>query len=60
MKIPRRARQAALAEEVKQDLSTLSEEDTSIRSVWIALTKIEHYLLKYMPPPFPLRKALYS
>lgn len=51
MIIPRRARQAALAEEVRQDLSTLSEEDTSIRSVWIALTKIEHYLLKYMQTP---------
>lgn len=55
MRIPRRARQTALAEEVKQDLATLSDEDTSIRSVWIALTKIEHYLLKYMQTPVPLK-----
>ena len=55
MKIPRRARQAALAKEVKKDLSSLSEEDTSIRSVWIALTKIEHYLLKYMQTPIPFK-----
>lgn len=57
MRIPRRARQTALAEEVKQDLATLSDEDTSIRSVWIALTKIEHYLLKYMQPPVPFKKG---
>ena len=55
MRITRRARQTALAEEVKQDLATLSDEDTSIRSVWIALTKIEHYLLKYMQTPVPLK-----
>lgn len=55
MKIPRRARQAALAKEVKQDLASLSDEDTSIRSVWIALTKIEHYLLKYMQTPIPFK-----
>ena len=56
MKIPKRVKQAALAREVMNDLSTLSEEDTSIRSVWKALTKIEHYLLKYMQTPIPFKK----
>ena len=57
MKIPRRARQAALAEEVRQERESLSEEDKSIRSVWIALTKIEHYLLKYMQTPVPFKEG---
>ena len=57
MIIPRRARKKALVDEVKQDLSTLSDNDTSIRSVWIALTKIEHYLLKYMQTPITLKKG---
>lgn len=57
MIIPRRARKKALVDEVKQDLSTLSDNDTSIRSVWIELTKIEHYLLKYMQTPITLKKG---
>lgn len=57
MQIPRKAKRKALVDEVKQDLSTLSDNDTSIRSVWIALTKIEHYLLKYMQTPIMLKKG---
>lgn len=55
MKIKRKEAHKAKIEEVKQDIKNMSEEDTNIRSIWMALTDIQHFMLKYMQMPIPIK-----
>ena len=55
MKIKRKEARKAKIEEVKQDIQNMSEEDTNIRSIWMALTDIQHFMLKYMQMPIPIK-----
>lgn len=55
MKIKRREARKAKIDEVKQDIQNMSEEDTNIRSIWMALTDIQHFMLKYMQMPIPIK-----
>lgn len=55
MKIKRKEVRKAKIEEVKQDIQNMSEEDTNIRSIWMALTDIQHFMLKYMQMPIPIK-----
>lgn len=57
MKLRRKEVKKAKVEEVKRDIQNMSEEDTSIRSIWMALTDIQHFMLKYMQMPIPIRKG---
>lgn len=41
MKLKRKEVRKAKIEEVKQDIQNMSEEDTNIRSIWMALTDIQ-------------------
>lgn len=55
MKLKRKEVRKAKIEEVKQDIQNMSEEDTNIRSIWMALTDIQHFMLKYMQMPIPIK-----
>lgn len=55
MKLKRKEVRKAKIEEVKQDIQNMSEEDTNIRSIWMALTEIQHFILKYMQMPIPIK-----
>lgn len=55
MKIKRKEARKAKIEEVKQDIQNMSEEDSNIRSIWMALTDIQHFMLKYMEMPIPIK-----
>lgn len=55
MKLKRKEVRKAKIEEVKQDIQNMSEEDTNIRSIWMALTEIQHFMLKYMQMPIPIK-----
>lgn len=55
MKIKRKEPHKAKLEEVKQDIQNMSEEDTNIRSIWMALTDIQYFMLKYMQMPIPIK-----
>ena len=57
MKIKRKEARKAKIEEVKQDIQNMSEEDTNIRSIWMALTDIQHFMLKYMQMPIPIKNG---
>ena len=43
MKLKRKEARKVKVEEVKQDIQNMSEEDTNIRSIWMALTDIQHF-----------------
>ena len=57
MKIKRKEARKAKITEVKQDIQNLSEEDTNIRSIWMVLTDIQHFMLKYMQMPIPIKNG---
>lgn len=57
MKLKRKEARKAKIDEVKQDIQNMSEEDTNIRSIWMALTDIQHFMLKYMQMPIPIKKG---
>lgn len=44
-------------EEVEEDVKKMNSEDTSIRAIWKVLTEIQHYMLKYMQIPIPLKNG---
>ena len=46
-----------ILKEVREDINEMSSDDTSIRSIWKALTDIQHYMLKYMQGNIPLKKG---
>ena len=57
MKIRKRIERKQQVEQVKRDIANMSEEDTSLRSIWMVLTNIQHYMLKYMQLAVPLKKG---
>lgn len=57
MRIRRRIERKKQIEQVKEDIATMSNEDTSLRSIWMVLTNIQHYMLKYMQLAIPLKKG---
>lgn len=57
MKIRKREERKHKIEQVKKDIANMSEEDTSLRSIWMVLTNIQHYMLKYMQLAIPLKKG---
>lgn len=57
MKIRRRIERKHQIEQVKKDIVNMSDEDTSLRSIWMVLTNIQHYMLKYMQLAIPLKKG---
>lgn len=57
MKIRKRIERKHQIEQVKKDIANMSNEDTSLRSIWMVLTNIQHYMLKYMQLAIPLKKG---
>lgn len=57
MKIRKRIERKRQIEKVKKDIANMSNEDTSLRSIWMVLTNIQHYMLKYMQLAIPLKKG---
>ena len=57
MKIRKRIELKYQIEQVKKDIANLSDENTSLRSIWMVLTNIQHYMLKYMQLAIPLKKG---
>lgn len=57
MKIRKRIERKHQVEQVKKDIANMSDEDTSLRSIWMVLTNIQHYMLKYMQLAIPLKKG---
>jgi len=57
MIIRKRVERKHQIEQVKKDIANMSDEDTSLRSIWMALTNIQHYMLKYMQLAIPLKKG---
>lgn len=57
MKIRKRIERKHQIEQVKKDIANMSDEDTSLRSIWMVLTNIQHYMLKYMQLAIPLKKG---
>lgn len=57
MKIRKRIERKYQIEQVKKDIANMSDEDTSLRSIWMVLTNIQHYMLKYMQLAIPLKKG---
>lgn len=57
MKIRKRIERKHQIEQVKKDIATMSNEDTSLRSIWMVLTNIQHYMLKYLQLAIPLKKG---
>lgn len=58
MRIKKRFERKYQVEQVKKDIANMSDEDTSLRSIWMVLTNIQHYMLKYMQLAIPLKKTL--
>lgn len=56
MRIKKRFERKYQVEQVKKDIANMSDEDTSLRSIWMVLTNIQHYMLKYMQLAIPLKK----
>lgn len=52
-----RRKREEIIQEVRKDISEMSENDTSIRAIWKALTDIQHYMLKYMQGAIPLKQG---
>ena len=46
MKIRKRIERKHQIKQVKKDIANLSDENTSLRSIWMVLTNIQHYMLK--------------
>lgn len=44
-------------EQVKRDITKMSDEDTNLRTIWMVLTNIQHYMLKYMQMPISIKKG---
>lgn len=57
MKIRKRIERKHQIKQVKKDIANLSDENTSLRSIWMVLTNIQHYMLKYMQLAIPLKKG---
>lgn len=57
MKIKRHIERKHQIDQVKKDIANMSDEDTSLRSIWMVLTNIQHYMLKYMQLAIPLKKG---
>lgn len=57
MKISKRIERKHQIKQVKKDIANMSDEDTSLRSIWMVLTNIQHYMLKYMQLAIPLKKG---
>ena len=57
MKIRKRIERKQQIEQVKKDIANMSNEDTSLRSIWMVLTNIQHYMLKYAQLAIPLKKG---
>lgn len=57
MKIRKRVERKQQIEQVKKDIANMSDEDTSLRSIWMVLTNIQHYMLKYMQLAIPIKKG---
>lgn len=57
MRIRKRIEHKHQVEQVKKDIANMSDEDTSLRSIWMVLTNIQHYMLKYMQLAIPLKKG---
>ena len=60
MRIRKRIERKHQIEQVKKDIANMSDEDTSLRSIWMVLTNIQHYMLKYMQLAIPLKKGSIS
>lgn len=45
-----------IVQEVRDDISLMSDDDTKIRSIWKALTDIQHYMLQYMQGNISIKK----
>lgn len=57
MKIRKRIERKHQIKQVKKDIANLSDENTSLRSIWMVLTNIQHYMLKYIQLAIPLKKG---
>ena len=57
MKIRKSVERKQQIEQVKKDIANMSDEDTSLRSIWMVLTNIQHYMLKYMQLAIPIKKG---
>lgn len=57
MKIRKRIERKHQVEQIKKDIVNMSDEDTNLRSIWIVLTNIQHYMLKYMQLAITLKKG---
>lgn len=57
MRIRKRIDRKHQVEQVKKDIANMSDEDTNLRSIWMVLTNIQHYMLKYMQLAIPLKKG---
>lgn len=57
MKIGRHVERKHQIDQVKKDIANMSDEDISLRSIWMVLTNIQHYMLKYMQLAIPLKKG---
>lgn len=44
-------------EDAKIISAQMSQEDTSIKAVWKVITEIQHYMLKFMSLPIPIKKG---
>lgn len=57
MKFGRKNIRKQKLENAKMAGEQISQEDTSIKSVWKIITDIQHYMLKYLALPIPIKKG---
>lgn len=57
MKFGRKNIRKQKLENAKMAGEQISQEDTSIKSVWKIITDIQHYMLKYLALPIPMKKG---